>query len=461
MSTAQASPRRWRRRGGRASPRRVRSARRKGRPALSEKSRFQEGYAEGYREGMQAGTQSFTQRFEGTSIVIPTYNQLDMLKQCINSIVENTDLPYEIIVVDNASTDGTGAYLSSLGGQIRFRTLPSNRGFAGAVNMGMMMAKGTTILLLNNDTLVTYQWLDNMLACLHSDDRIGMVGPVTNFISGEQQIAVPYRDIREMPAFAREHNDRDPARWRGTDRLVGFCLLFRQELLRQVGFFDEGFELGNFEDDDFNIRVRLLGKTLVVAEDTFIHHFGSVSMKALGDRQAQVNDRNQHYFMEKWQNPYEWIHRVLSLTNEGKAKVPDASALYPSRIAVKGIGATLYWIENGIRRRVEGFPDIPVIRLSQVDLIRWPIGDPIGALEVEARWRETEGAAGQPRGCVRLPDGTVFLIEGNRSRRIISAAALTSWRLEEKPIRTMQPEMLAELEEGLPIIPLPALRQAL
>ncbi|WP_027094019.1 glycosyltransferase family 2 protein [Cohnella thermotolerans] len=109
---------------------------------------------------------------------------------------------------------------------------------------------------------------------------------------------------------------------------MGFCLLFRRELFRRIGYFDEGFELGNFENDDFNIRVRMLEKALVIAEDTFIHHYGSVSMKALGDRFTLVNDRNHRYFLDKWQNPYEWIHRVLQLAHEKKQPVPDMTALY-------------------------------------------------------------------------------------------------------------------------------------
>lgn len=464
MTKAQVSARRLRRRGTRSSARRSgRSPRRRRPTGLSANRRYEQGFADGYREGVQAGMHSYPIGFEGTSIVIPTYNQLDMLQQCIASIIENTDLPYEIIVVDNASTDGTGAYLQKLGGQVRYRVLPSNQGFSGAINVGMMMAKGSTILLLNNDTLVTYRWLDNMLACLHSDERIGMVGPVTNFISGDQQIPVPYLDVREMPAFAKQHNEPNPARWRRTDRLVGFCLLFRRELFHQVGYFDEGYELGNYEDDDFNIRVRMLGRSLVVAEDTFIHHFGSVSMKALGDRQAQVNERNQLYFTDKWLNPYEWIHRIRQIENEtgASAAQADMSRLFPAGIAVRGIGSSVYWIENGVRRPVEGLPTVPVIRLSQVDLLRWPVSDPIGSWEIEALWKETMGADGRPRGGVRLPDGTSFLIEGGKARRIISPAALQSWYLHEKPFRTLQPEELAELEEGFPIIPHPILRQVL
>ncbi|MGG1312125.1 glycosyltransferase family 2 protein [Cohnella laeviribosi] len=435
-----------------------RSSRLRGSPHPNAGQRYDEGFRAGYEEGVQFGMQSFGSGFEGTSIIIPTYNQLGKLKLCIASIMEHTHSPYEIIVVDNASTDGTAAYLRTFGGQVRSRMLDANRGFAGAVNVGLMMAKGSHIVLLNNDTVVTERWLDNMLACLNSDERIGMVGPVTNYASGEQQIPVPYDNVRQMPRFAAKFNRSDSSRWRRTDRLVGFCLLFRRELFERIGYFDEGFELGNFEDDDYNIRVRLLGRSLVIAKDTFIHHFGSVSIRALGDRFAQVNDRNKLYFADKWQNPYEWIHRVLQkaeAAGQAQKQLPGMTALYPDRIAVQGIGAGVYWIEDGKRHPVEGQPLFPVTRVSQVDLKRWPAAAPIGAEEAARRWQ------GEQTGIVMLPDGTKYHREGGCIRRIASEAAMRMWHFHLKRTDVLQPEDVAAFAEGLPIVAPPVLRQRL
>lgn len=424
-------------------------------------AKFQTGYDEGYREGVHSGIQSYPTLFEGTSIVIPTYNQLNMLMQCIGSIMENTDLPYEIIVVDNASSDGTAAYLEGLGGQVRYRLLDQNRGFAGAINSGMMMAKGRTILLLNNDTLVTDNWLENLLTCLLSDESIGMVGPVTNYISGDQKINVPYDDIADMPKFARENNISDPSRWRQIDRLTGFCLLFRRELFEGIGYFDEGFEIGNFEDDDYNIRVRLLGKNLVMAQDTFIHHFGSVSMKALGDRFQEVNDRNQVYFMDKWHNPYEWIDQARQLDEHHLGSLEHVASFYPEQIVVQAIGANYYWIEHGKRRVVEGEITFPVVRISQIDLRRWPQGEPISSGEVEKLWRSLGDATESETGVVTLPDEKIFYLENGKVRRVISKAVLEGWNLHLKPTKTITPEMLSERVQGFPIISPPLLRQVL
>jgi GT2 family glycosyltransferase len=423
--------------------------------------RLNEGFSDGYHEGVHSGIQSFPTLFEGTSIVIPTYNQLNMLTQCIDSIMENTDVPFEIIVVDNASTDGTGSYLQQLGGLVRYRVLDNNHGFAGAINIGMMMAKGRTILLLNNDTLTTANWLGNLLICLNSDEGIGMVGPVTNYISGEQQINVPYVDVADMPKFARENNKSDAARWFRIDRLTGFCLLFRRELFEGIGYFDEGFEIGNYEDEDYNIRVRLLGKSLVMAQDTFIHHFGSVSMKALGDRFLEVNNHNQLYFMDKWHNPYEWLHQVRQRADLQFGPLPHSAFFYPEHVVVQAIGANCYWIEQGTRRLVVGTLSLPINRISQIDLRRWSIGEPISSEEVEYRWRGSGDKAGWDAGIVMLPDGASYHVEGDKVRHIISSTAFQAWNLHLKPLKSITPEVLEERFLGLPIISPPILRQML
>ncbi|MFB9277953.1 glycosyltransferase family 2 protein [Cohnella cellulosilytica] len=424
--------------------------------------RYRDGYGDGYREGVQSGLQNYPIRFEGTSIVIPTYNQLSMIKMCVESIFEHTNLPYEIIVVDNASTDGTEAYLRKLGGQVRYRVLEKNLGFAGAINVGMMMARGSTIMLLNNDTLATERWLDNLMSCLNSDESIGMVGPMTNYISGDQKIDVPYTNIADMPAFAREYNRSNPSRWQRTDRLTGFCLLFRRELFEAIGYFDEGFEIGNFEDDDYNIRVRLLGKSLVMAQDTFIHHFGSVSMKALGDdRFQEVNHRNQQYFTDKWRNPNEWIQFVRRKSALLEGSAPDSTAFYPERIVVQGGGANIYWIERGQRRLVDGVVSFPAVRLSQIDVKRWPVGDPISVGEAEEKWRGLDGESDWESGVVQLRDGTLFYAQNGQARRIVSASVMRAWQLHLKPARTISAEELSEAEEGLPIIAPPLLKQGL
>lgn len=423
---------------------------------------YRDGYGNGYREGVQAGLQSFDTLFDGTSIIIPTYNQKGLLRGCIDSIVRHTEPSYEIIVVDNGSTDGTADYLGSLGGAVRYRVLERNLGFAGACNIGLMMAKGRTLMLLNNDTLVTERWLDNLLACLGSSPDIGLVGPVTNFISGEQQIAVPYTDVHDLPAFAADFNRLNPSRWQETERLVGFCVLMRRELFLEVGYLDEGFELGNFEDDDFNVRVRLLGRRLVIAGDTFIHHFGSVSIRALGDGFSRIHSANERYYLDKWRGWRQLIGSRASRPDEEDGS-PGLSEWFPDGIAVQASDAAAYWIEGGRRRPVAGVLSIPAVRLSRIDLRRWPVGEPIAAEEAAARWEDAGASLVGGRACsvALLPDGTAYHVEGDVARRVLGPAALKGWNLHLKPMAELPPDALADLAQGRPIIAPPKLLQAL
>ncbi|QHT64086.1 glycosyltransferase family 2 protein [Paenibacillus lycopersici] len=429
-------------RSRRVKPLRPRLRRRRQSRPIRAGGGFDAGLAAGHQEGVRAGMESFGLHFEGTSIIIPSYNQLDYLKKCLASIGEYTPSPYEIIVVDNASTDGTADYLRTVGGVVRYRILERNRGFAGATNVGLMMAKGTTLLLLNNDTIVTPRWLDNMLACLNSDPGIGMVGPVTNYISGDQRIEVPYTDEAGILPFAKRFNYSDPAKWQRTDRLPGFCLLFRRELWERTGYLDEGYEIGNFEDDDFNIRVRLQGYALVIARDTFIHHFGSVSMKALGSQLPEVNAHNEHVYMDKWGNPHDLIHAVRS--RGGGEPAQGETSFYPQGVVVRGVTETRYWIEGGARRPIAGVTRLPALRLSQIDIRRWPAGEPIAAAEVEAAWHA------QPR--IWEADGAIYMAESGVRRRLSSVKAAEAWGLQLRQGAPMTADQIGRLGEGLPVI---------
>jgi len=422
---------------------------------------YESGREAGYRDGFEAGLHGFGRLFEGTSIIIPTLNRIGYLRMCVDSIFRHTELPYEIIVVDNGSTDGTAEYLESLRGRVRYRLLDRNYGFAGAVNRGLMMAKGQTIVVLNNDTLATPRWLDNLLACLASDDRIGLVGPVTNYIGGEQLIEVPYRNLTEMQAFAAAHNRSDPARWQDVERITGFCLAFRRDLWERAGYFDEGFAVGNYEDDDYNIRVRLLGLRLVIARDTFIHHFGSVSIKALGPELEAVNARNAAYYGEKWgHDPHGLVSRVRDWVRarqpggiDGGMQAAFSEAdFHPRYVAARDLRGAVWWLAPGERRPVEGEPAIPAARLSAIDLRRWPIGPPIAAADAERLWHGGVTSDGQAGALlVRMPDGSLQHVEDGVRRPIASRLAAEMWGLVAKPAVPLT-EALAAAPEGLPII---------
>ncbi|MEX1030830.1 MAG: glycosyltransferase family 2 protein [Paenibacillaceae bacterium] len=231
-----------------------------------------------------------------TSIIIPTFNGRELLKNCIYSIKKHTEQPYEIIIVDNGSSDGTADFCRQE--QIDFISLATNLGFPIACNKGLRLASGESLLLLNNDVIVSRNWLDNMQRCLYSRRDIGIVGPLTNYASGKQQIDMPYTNVEQM---SLELNEPDSTKWQQVDRIVGLCMLFKRELMENIGLLDERFSPGHYEDDDYCMRARNAGYRLIMSGDVFIFHHGSASFAQQDETKIkQLIEFNRHQFMEKW-----------------------------------------------------------------------------------------------------------------------------------------------------------------
>ncbi len=216
-----------------------------------------------------------------TSIVILTFNQLEYTKKCVKSLRKHTPEPHEIIFVDNGSTDGTVKWLKTQVKENRNYKLIENKqnlGFAKGCNQGIEMSEGEFILLLNNDVVVSEYWLSGLLDCLNQAPSAGIVGPMTNKISGPQQvISDECRSVDHLDKFAAKFRDQYHHRRIPLRRIVGFCMLFRRTLVEQIGILDESFGTGNFEDDDFCLRAVLAEHKNYIAGDVFIHHFGSRS----------------------------------------------------------------------------------------------------------------------------------------------------------------------------------------
>ena len=236
------------------------------------------------------------------SIIIPAFNQLAYCQQCVQSVLMHTTHPYRLILVDNGSTDGVAEFFDSVPNAVVVHAA-ENRGFAGGVNLGLERAEGH-VLLLNSDTIVPRGWLERLVTALVSDPRIGMVGPMSNCVSGSQQIdGLILSSFDEINAFADEHARAHAGKLRDVARLVGFCLLIRAETAAAIGRFDETYGVGNFEDDDYCLRVLRAGYRLCVAEDAFVFHFGGRTFLGMGvvdDAWRDLISRNEKIFHEKW-----------------------------------------------------------------------------------------------------------------------------------------------------------------
>lgn len=238
-----------------------------------------------------------------TSIIIPVCNQLPYTRQCLQSLAETTDLSQvEVIIVDNGSADGTKEWLEGWAVEGRQRAVISNEtnlGFAKACNQGLAAAGGANLVLLNNDVLLCTGWLERLLACLHSGPEVGLAGPVSNNVSGEQKVAVTYTTLGEAEGFGWDWAMAHKGERARLDRLVGFCLAIKREVVEKVGVLDEQFGLGTFEDDDYCLRARQAGYVNLVARDCFIHHFAGRTFAGEGLDMAAMQAANQKLFEAK------------------------------------------------------------------------------------------------------------------------------------------------------------------
>ncbi|HTA30996.1 MAG TPA: glycosyltransferase, partial [Candidatus Cybelea sp.] len=241
------------------------------------------------------------------SIIILAHNQWEHTEKCLQSIGQHTPEHHEIIVVDNGSTDETPSALRAIAARnprLRVVTNRDNRGFAAGNNQGLAIARGQNVVLLNNDTVVTPGWLTRLLAVLQRHPETGIVGPMSNGVSGPQLVKdISYTSLGQLPAFAEGWATGHDGQSFELARAVGFCLLARRAVIQKIGGLDERFGSGNFEDDDFCIRAQLAGFRIRAAHDAFVHHTGGQTFRGAKINYRASMERNWELFKAKWAMP--------------------------------------------------------------------------------------------------------------------------------------------------------------
>lgn len=236
-----------------------------------------------------------------TSIIIAVHNHLEETQRCIRSIYEFTAKPYEIIIVDNASSDGTASWLVTLP-EIKVIKNRENEGFSKAINRGISLATGEEILIIHNDVIVTPKWLDYMREALYSSDEIGAVGPISY---GAEPIQQPdaieeYKTIEQLNKFAVSIAKKAKLRWQQTMVLGSFCLLLKREVIDSVGELDEQFSPYYHEKSDYAFRMLKKGYRLTVSRKAFVHHTGRVTSDELDEKKGDIYKANLLKFKTKW-----------------------------------------------------------------------------------------------------------------------------------------------------------------
>lgn len=252
------------------------------------------------------------------SVIIVNWNVRDLLRACLRSVARCPS-PLEIIVVDNASTDGSVEMVAREFPEVRLIANPDNRGFTRGNNQGVALARGRYVLFLNPDTEVVGDALATMIAYMDAHPEVGVLGPELRYGDGSLQSS-----RRRFPTLMTALFESTPLAWRWPDNpwarryrmeegaeaggrgrgdggqevdwLVGAALLARRAVLAQIGGFDEGYFMYS-EEVDWCRRAKDAGWRIVYLPDArIIHYEGKSSGQVVAARHIRFNTSKVRYF---------------------------------------------------------------------------------------------------------------------------------------------------------------------
>jgi len=304
------------------------------------------------------------------TVIIPAFNKMELTRQCLCALGRLQDpVPCEVVVVDNASADGTPAMLRGFP-WVRTVRNEENLGFAKACNQGARIAKGRHLVFLNNDTIPLDHWLEPLVKEVEADRRVGMVGSRLLYENGtvqhagvafSRQTRIPYHPYRFMPSNAPCVNRR-----KEMQAVTAACVLIPRETFTRMEGFCEDYRNG-WEDLDLCVRLRLASMRIIYQPQSCLYHLESQSPGRM-DR----DDENKARFFQKWQG--------LLLSDEDAHYLQDGACMGWIR---GGRGAArirplhsererAQWSLPAQVQRSAAEADIPAMRAALEDAPGWP-----------------------------------------------------------------------------------------
>lgn len=222
-------------------------------------------------------------------IVIPVWNQLDVTKDCIERIFRNTSYPYRLIIVDNASDAATKEYLYGLRDDPRITLIRNDRnlGFVKAVNQGMRLSDSPYLCVMNNDTLPAPGWLNELVKFAETHPDVGIMNPLCGSPAGYT-----------LESYS-EHIKSNSGKYMEMNQCFLFCALIKKEVVKKIGYLDESFGMGGYDDTDYSRRAHEVGYRCVSVHSSYVKHLDGTSFRALGNRDA-INAANEKIYFKKW-----------------------------------------------------------------------------------------------------------------------------------------------------------------
>lgn len=238
------------------------------------------------------------------SIIIPVFNKFDLTLACLESIKVNVsqDIDYEVIVVDNASSDSS--YLLAKLRGLHYVRNNTNEGFVGGCNIGAFKAKGQYLVFLNNDALVTPGWLESLFLTLTTFKNAGLVGSKIMYPDGRLQEAggIIYKDGTGCNYGKNDHPDRYQYNYvREVDYCSGASIIIAKVLFDNFGGFDELYSPAYYEDTDLAFKVRKSGLRVLYQPESVIYHIeGATSGTDINSGFKKFQSINHRKFVKRW-----------------------------------------------------------------------------------------------------------------------------------------------------------------
>ncbi|MEJ8553409.1 glycosyltransferase family 2 protein [Tepidibacter sp. Z1-5] len=232
------------------------------------------------------------------SVIIPNYNGKKYLKDCLDSLYKQSFNEFEVIIIDNNSSDGSIEYLRNNYVDIIIQELDKNHGFSKAVNEGIKAAKGEYVALLNNDTEVEKDWLENLVNCIKKDEKIFSVCSKMIQYNDRDKID-DTGDEYSIIGWAYKRGDgRDIENYSREEEVFSSCAgaaIYRKKIFDEIGCFDENF-FAYMEDVDISYRAKIHGYKNIYCPDALVYHVGSgTSGSKYNEFKVKLAARNNIY----------------------------------------------------------------------------------------------------------------------------------------------------------------------
>ncbi len=231
-------------------------------------------------------------------IVLLSYENPDLLKRCVESVLKFTRVNSKLIIVDNASKDpAVAAYIEGVHGNdtvhIEKVLSDENEGFAKGTNKGMRLSDAEYVCLLNNDCEVTEGWLGEMISIAEKSEKIGIVNPQSNTFGSTPPDGVTIND------HAQSLKRDKKGCYVELGHAIGFACLIKREVIDRIGHLDEAYEGVCYEDTDYSNQAQERGYFPVMAEGAYVYHVEQASRRSLKGKK-EIYRKNREIYEKKW-----------------------------------------------------------------------------------------------------------------------------------------------------------------